>query len=182
MLGALWCVRKHEEKFRDLRFPYICPFFAPYSPHLHPFAGTAPIGAHHSAGNGAARSISNNFAAYPGTGTNLGSNNAYMITEWGRSTPSGRGSFATQPPLELEPRDRRPSPHQGSGSGGAPNTKRVLTPGHLRAALEASPRLGGPPSAARAQWRRVAYAAGVGTVLTGGQDLLEQSVRNRHSL
>ncbi|CAB1111083.1 unnamed protein product [Ectocarpus sp. CCAP 1310/34] len=41
----------------------------------------------------------------------------------------------------------------------------VLTPGHLQLALETTPRLVGPPSSTRAQWRRVAtYAAAGGGV------------------
>ncbi|CBN78628.1 hypothetical protein Esi_0137_0092 [Ectocarpus siliculosus] len=48
----------------------------------------------------------------------------------------------------------------GGGSGGG-----VLTPGHLQSALETTPRLVGPPSSTRAQWRRVAtYAAAGGGV------------------
>ncbi|CAN0203342.1 unnamed protein product [Ectocarpus sp. 6 AP-2014] len=48
----------------------------------------------------------------------------------------------------------------GGGSGGG-----VLTPRHLQSALETTPRLVGPPSSTRAQWRRVAtYAAAGGGV------------------
>ncbi|CAM9940512.1 unnamed protein product [Ectocarpus sp. 13 AM-2016] len=51
------------------------------------------------------------------------------------------------------------------GVGGEASGGGVLTPGHLQTALETTPRLVGPQSSTRAQWRRVAtYAAAGGGV------------------
>eukprot|EP00903_Cladosiphon_okamuranus_P010802 g10205.t1 len=63
------------------------------------------------------------------------------------SSANGGGNSST-------PRAAAPAAPPGGGRGG------VLTPGHLQTALETTPRLVGPPSSARAQWRRVATYAG----------------------
>ncbi|CAN0184059.1 unnamed protein product, partial [Ectocarpus sp. 4 AP-2014] len=66
----------------------------------------------------------------------------------------------------MSPAARAPAPAPAArGVGGGASGGGVLTPGHLQSALETTPRLVGPPSSTRAQWRRVAtYAAAGGGV------------------
>lgn len=81
---------------------------------------------------GASSPSSTNFAATGAAGT------AGMTSA--SSSSAAAPSPGTRPPL--------------------PEGQWVVTPGHLRAALEVSPRLAGPQSLARAHWRRVAMSAG----------------------
>ncbi|CAM9688507.1 unnamed protein product [Ascophyllum nodosum] len=59
-------------------------------------------------------------------------------------------------------RESRASPSCAVKADGAAasDASNVLTPAHLRAALETTPRLAGPLSSSRTQWRRVAMVAG----------------------
>eukprot|EP00752_Nemacystus_decipiens_P006727 g6050.t1 len=67
------------------------------------------------------------------------------------AVPSTNGGGNSSAPRAALPAPAAPS---GGGHGG------ILTPGHLQTALETTPRLVGPPSSSRAQWRRVATYAG----------------------
>ncbi|CAM9994681.1 unnamed protein product [Ectocarpus sp. 12 AP-2014] len=79
----------------------------------------------------------------------------------GTTTPTAASTLMSPPAPTPAP---APAP-AARGVGGEASGGGVLTPGHLQTALETTPRLVGPPSSTRAQWRRVAtYAAAGGGV------------------
>ncbi|CAM9397858.1 unnamed protein product [Scytosiphon promiscuus] len=97
-----------------------------------------------------------------GTGTSAAAAAAAAASPSTAMNGSAGGGGDNTPPQTPAAAKAAAAPAASTGAGGGQRGRGggVLTPGHLQSALETTPRLVGPPSSARAQWRKVATYAG----------------------